>query len=190
LRKIERMAAERGVTLVVDASESLPVLRGDEKRLVQVIEFLLENAVKFSPAEGKVELSAVEHEGMLRITVRDDGDGIPAKDCEQIFEKSFALSEKHAENWGPSAALLGLPLYVRDRRISRRRSGRRRRGARCAHVRFSRLSSRLRPEALKAAALRVLLVMQVEPRRRGAPLRLNVTRGFAALSGSRRWCRS
>lgn len=122
VHRIERMAAERGVTIVVDSSESLPVLRGDEKRLVQVIEFLLENAVKFSPADGKVELSALEHEGMLRITVRDDGDGIPAKDCEQIFEKSFALSEKHAESWGRhSATLLGLPLC---REIIRHHGGR------------------------------------------------------------------
>ena len=122
MRKIEPMAAERGVTVSLDASESLPVLRGDEKRLVQVIEFLLENAVKFSPVDGKVELSAVEREGMLRVTVRDDGTGIPAKDCEQIFEKSFALSSKHAESWGRhSATLLGLPLC---REIIRHHGGR------------------------------------------------------------------
>ena len=120
--KIESMAADRRVTVMMDTSESLPVLRGDEKRLVQVIEFLLENAVKFSPVGGKVELSAVEHEGMLRVTVRDDGAGIPEKDCEQIFEKSFALSEKHAESWGRhSATLLGLPLC---RAIIRHHGGR------------------------------------------------------------------
>jgi signal transduction histidine kinase/DNA-binding response OmpR family regulator len=122
VHKIEPMAAERGVTVEIDASESLPVLRGDEKRLVQVIEFLLENAVKFSPAHGKVELTAVEREGMLRVTVRDEGAGIPAKDCEQIFEKSFALSDKHAEHWGRhSTTLLGLPLC---REIIRHHGGR------------------------------------------------------------------
>jgi signal transduction histidine kinase/CheY-like chemotaxis protein len=122
VHRIEPIAAEREVTLQVDASESLPVLRGDEKRLVQVIAFLLENAIKFSPIDGKVRISATEREGMLRVTVRDEGAGIPPKDCEQVFEKSFVLSAKHAEHWGRhSTTLLGLPLC---REIIRHHGGR------------------------------------------------------------------
>lgn len=122
VQRVEPMAAERGVQLVVDASESLPILRGDEKRLVQVVEFLLENAIKFSPIDGTVELAAVEHDGMLRVAVRDDGAGIPVKRCEQIFEKNFALSAKHAESWSRhGTTLLGLPLC---REIVRHHGGR------------------------------------------------------------------
>jgi signal transduction histidine kinase/DNA-binding response OmpR family regulator len=168
VHKIEPLAAERGVAVTVDVSESLPVVRGDERRLVQVVEFLLENAVKSSPVEGGVQLTATEHDGMLRITVRDEGAGIPPKDCEQIFEKSFALSAKHAEGWGRhSTTLLGLPLC---REIVRHHGGRiwasscRDGGAMfCFEVPVLRGSAAELAEARlgeRDATLRVLLVMQ------------------------------
>jgi signal transduction histidine kinase len=66
----------------------LPV-RGDANRLAQVVGNLLSNAIKYSPEGGVVELAAVRHDGEVRLSVRDEGLGIPPDQQERIFTKFF-----------------------------------------------------------------------------------------------------
>jgi CheY-like chemotaxis protein len=95
----------------IDVSESLPFVRGDAKRLGQVLDCLVENAIKFSPEGGRVKISVAERDDGLRFSVHDHGAGISAADCNRIFEKSYAMSARHSKEWGRhSATLLGLPL--------------------------------------------------------------------------------
>jgi len=122
LRRLEPTFAEHKVTLACDVSESLPRLRCDAKRVIQVLECLLENAAKFSPEAGEVELTATEHDGTLRVTVRDRGASLPTRDTEQIFDKSYSMTLRQSKEWGRySATLLGLPLC---REIVRHHGGR------------------------------------------------------------------
>jgi signal transduction histidine kinase/CheY-like chemotaxis protein len=122
LRRLEPLFTERRVKLICDVSEGLPRLRCDPKRLTQVLECLLENAVKFSPDDGEVELIASERDGVLRVMVRDRGARLSVQDGERIFEKSFAMTLRQSKEWGRhSATLLGLPLC---REIIRHHGGR------------------------------------------------------------------
>jgi signal transduction histidine kinase/DNA-binding response OmpR family regulator len=122
LRRLEPLFTEHRVKLICDVSEALPRLRCDPKRLTQVLECLLENAVKFSPEDGEVELIGSERDGVLRVTVRDRGARLAAQDGERIFEKSFAATLRQSKEWGRhSATLLGLPLC---REIIRHHGGR------------------------------------------------------------------
>jgi DNA-binding response OmpR family regulator len=122
LRRLEPLFAEHRVTVACDVSESLPRLRCDGKRVVQVLECLLENATKFSPEGGHIELAAAERDGTLRVTVRDRGAALPQLDAEHIFDKSYAMTIKQSKEWGRySATLLGLPLC---REIVRHHGGR------------------------------------------------------------------
>ena len=66
----------------------LPV-RGDANRLAQVVGNLLSNAIKYSPEGGVVELAAVRQNGEVRLSVRDQGLGIPSDQQERIFTKFF-----------------------------------------------------------------------------------------------------
>jgi CheY-like chemotaxis protein len=59
---------------------------GDETRLDQVIENLLDNAIKFSPEGADILLEVAAHEGWAELTVRDHGDGIPERDLPVLFE--------------------------------------------------------------------------------------------------------
>jgi signal transduction histidine kinase len=82
------VAAERGITLESRAPPELEV-DADLNRLRQVIANLLDNAVKYTPAGGRVwiEASGVEHGA--RITVRDTGPGIPAEELPHIWERLY-----------------------------------------------------------------------------------------------------
>ena len=77
--------------------QPLPVVRGDRDRLRQVLTNLLENAVKYSPAGGEVEVEALAENGRISIEVRDRGPGIPAEHHALIFEKFGRVSGEHAK---------------------------------------------------------------------------------------------
>jgi signal transduction histidine kinase len=65
------------------------LVRGDRNRLAQVVGNLLSNAIKYSPDGGTVELAAEREGGTVRVSVRDDGRGIPFDQQDRIFTKFF-----------------------------------------------------------------------------------------------------
>ncbi len=87
-------AAVKGVHLVQAVEPTVPLLRGDARRLKQAVLNLLTNAIKFTPAGGSVEIDTSWSHAGLRVTVRDTGIGIAAEDLERVL-KPFV----QAENW-------------------------------------------------------------------------------------------
>ena len=87
---------------------------GDPDQLAQVIENLIGNAIKYTPPETAVVVSAEAGAGRVRIGVRDHGPGIPEEARERVFEKFFRLVEAPAGDQhavaGPRG--LGLGLYI------------------------------------------------------------------------------
>jgi PAS domain S-box-containing protein len=90
------------------APEQLEPLLCDEGRLRQVLANLVDNAVKYSPEGGAVELSIVDTGEAVRIAVRDEGLGIPEPERERIFEKFYRLDPELSRGIGGS----GLGLYI------------------------------------------------------------------------------
>jgi signal transduction histidine kinase len=79
--------ADHAVTLKLE--EEPLIVRGDPGRLTQVIANLLSNAIKYSPNGGRVEVLGTHANGDVRVTVRDEGIGIPETQQDQIFTKFF-----------------------------------------------------------------------------------------------------
>jgi len=79
-------AAHPGHTIVVEATAPL-TLWGDASLLAVVIDHLVTNAVKFSPAGGRVTIAAGLDREIIRISVSDQGIGVPAKEMEAIFHR-------------------------------------------------------------------------------------------------------
>ena len=75
------------VRVHADVSGTLPSVRGDAERLRQVLHNLVDNAVKFSPADGEVHVCATAEDGHLRVDVLDQGPGVRPGDRRLIFEK-------------------------------------------------------------------------------------------------------
>ena len=84
------------VGLRAEVQESLPRIRGDAERLRQVLTNLIDNAIKYSPAGGEVEVRAYAEDGRVRIDVRDHGPGIAAEDQRLIFEKFGRVTSGNA----------------------------------------------------------------------------------------------
>ncbi len=78
-------------------------VRGRDERLGQVFRNLIDNAVSFSPPGGTVTITASRHAMVARVTVEDDGPGIPPDNLESIFERFY--TERPGENFGRNSGL-------------------------------------------------------------------------------------
>jgi two-component system sensor histidine kinase GlrK len=81
--------AAQGKSLRVGLDTSSFTVWGDAEKLRSVVDNLLGNAIKFTPAGGEIRLAAREHEGTVTIDVVDSGAGVPAEEREAIFEAFF-----------------------------------------------------------------------------------------------------
>jgi len=73
---VRERASRRGITLGHSVDERLGPIRGDERKVKQVLLNLLSNALKFTPGGGRIDVSAAEHDGVAEIAVTDTGVGI------------------------------------------------------------------------------------------------------------------
>ena len=76
----------------------MPAVRLDPERILQVLRNLMGNAVKFTPKGGQVSIAAKTHDGILEVSVKDSGPGIPAESLGSIFEKFSQGSHAGANN--------------------------------------------------------------------------------------------
>jgi signal transduction histidine kinase len=80
-------AAQYSVQLVLGPLPRKAWVRADVDRLMQVMDNLLSNAAKFSPAEGTVTVAVTRHDGCVRVAVQDQGPGVPEDFRSRIFER-------------------------------------------------------------------------------------------------------
>jgi PAS domain S-box-containing protein len=100
-------AAARGIRLECAAEQGL-LVTGDATRIAQVVDNLASNALKFTPAGGRVELIASRHDGAVRIEIADTGMGIPAAEQGRLFDRFFRAEGAQAK--AIAGAGLGLSI--------------------------------------------------------------------------------
>jgi PAS domain S-box-containing protein len=101
-------AKATGVTLVDDIDiDSAPVL-GDRRRLGQVFDNLLQNAIKFTPPDGTATVRMRQERGSIRVEVEDSGIGIAADQLDRIFERFYQVDGTTTRRFG--GAGLGLAI--------------------------------------------------------------------------------
>ncbi|MDX6481301.1 MAG: hypothetical protein QOG85_1811 [Gaiellaceae bacterium] len=110
-----RVRAPAEVELKLDAGDESTVALADEDKLRQVLVNLLDNAVKYSPDGGEVAVELGSAPGLVTLTVRDNGLGIPPSEQDRIFEKFYRLDPALTRGVGGS----GLGLYISRELVSR-----------------------------------------------------------------------
>lgn len=97
------------VTVMFDLPRSLPPVSADRARLREVIVNLAHNAIKYTPAEGKVMISASAVDDEVRIAVADTGIGIPPEIGDRVFDAFYRVPGARPQRDQPSSGL-GLAL--------------------------------------------------------------------------------
>jgi len=97
---------EKNLHLLIDFPDELPLVDGDEDLVKQVFINLIGNAVKFSPSGSRIFLSAEEEAVSIKVTIRDEGVGIPDEDRKNIFEQFYQGSSNSSEGVGLGLAIV------------------------------------------------------------------------------------
>lgn len=111
---LEENAKKKQITLQCAVAPELPKVMADQGRLEQVLVNLLENAIKYTPDQGTVTISAGldEESGMMRISVADTGMGIPMKDIPRIFERFYRVDEARSREQGGTGLGLAIVKHI------------------------------------------------------------------------------
>jgi PAS domain S-box-containing protein len=113
LESVAGSMRDRGHTLTLHVPEVLPTLLGDATRLTQVMHNLLENAAKYTPAGGRIELSCTTAGTEVSLRVRDNGAGI----APEVQSRVFDLFSRLEPGEGLKTAGLGIGLALARRLV-------------------------------------------------------------------------
>jgi signal transduction histidine kinase len=111
LLSFEKEMERRGVKLILDLRDPLPVIGGDFTLLGQMFNSLIANAIQAMPMEGKLNFisRASEDQNQIEVKIIDTGHGIPNDQIEKVFRPFFTMKEKG----------LGVGLYLAKRIVER-----------------------------------------------------------------------
>ncbi|MCZ7538433.1 MAG: ATP-binding protein [Anaerolineae bacterium] len=108
-RSIERFQTQTTRhTLSASFPDDFPIIRGDSRRLHQVIDNLLSNAIKYSPKGGPITVTGDFNGTTVRVSVRDRGTGLPPDQLERVFERFYRVDNSLTQK----APGTGLGLYL------------------------------------------------------------------------------
>jgi two-component system phosphate regulon sensor histidine kinase PhoR len=110
---LQRMADDRQVSLTISIPDGLPPALADRDRLRQVLSNLVENATKYNQPGGRVEVTARRlPSGELRVSVIDDGIGIPVEDIPRLTERFFRVDKSRSREQGGTGLGLAIVKHI------------------------------------------------------------------------------
>ncbi len=108
------LAIENDIKLTAKTDRPLPAINGDSDRIIQVVTNLMDNAVKYTPSGGRIELTADEttHSGgrVIRVQITDSGPGIPEKELDMVFDRFHQVRHEEGSDHPIGGTGLGLAI--------------------------------------------------------------------------------
>jgi signal transduction histidine kinase len=108
IKLVTPLAEKKNIDLTTSVSENLPAIIMDEEHMLWANQNLLDNAIKYTLAGGKVSLSAIQEGSLIKVSVADSGIGISTEDQTHMFEKFFRA--QNAVETSPDGSGLGLSI--------------------------------------------------------------------------------
>jgi GAF domain-containing protein len=104
---VRERAGRKSITVRIAVEQQLGMMRGDERKIRQVLLNLLSNAIKFTPEGGRIEVAVVPSGESVEVSVRDTGVGIAPEHLEAVFEefRQVGAADKKSEGTGLGLAL-------------------------------------------------------------------------------------
>ncbi|PYV42025.1 MAG: PAS domain-containing sensor histidine kinase, partial [Acidobacteria bacterium] len=104
--------ADKDMALMVDCPPGLPCVLGDARRLQEVLQNLLDNAVQYTPAGGRITVQATAGDRQIAIAVADTGIGIPKAEQGRIFERFYRVDAARSREAGGTGLGLSIAKHL------------------------------------------------------------------------------
>jgi signal transduction histidine kinase len=108
LEPLEGQFAEKGLELQIHVPEDLPQVMADPTRAVQILTNLLVNALRYTPAPGRIEVAVSREEAMVAFRISDTGVGLSSEQLAHIFERFYRVDKSRSRAFGGSG--IGLTI--------------------------------------------------------------------------------
>jgi signal transduction histidine kinase len=115
----EKDAAERGVTLRPSVGEGADQIVADPDRIEQVVENLVANALRFTPAGGTIDLSSRLNGDAVVVSIVDSGEGIAAQHLAHVFDRFYKADSSRARDKNGSGLGLSISKAIVERHHGR-----------------------------------------------------------------------
>ncbi|MBI5560884.1 MAG: PAS domain-containing sensor histidine kinase [Deltaproteobacteria bacterium] len=109
---VKKQAADKGIRLSMSLDENLPKVASDRGRIEQVMLNLLDNAIKYTPADGMVNVKVSSSGTEIRVDVKDTGIGIPPGDIPRIFERFYRVDKARSRDLGGTGLGLAIVKHI------------------------------------------------------------------------------
>ena len=114
------LGEERGSRILIDAPEGLPPVAGDRPQLLQMVDNLLANALKYGRPGSPVTIALrVAEDGMLRLAIADEGEGIPREHLLRITERFYRVDPSRSRAAGGTGLGLSIVKHIVERHRGR-----------------------------------------------------------------------
>ena len=107
-------ASKKQITLDIEVPSGLPAVRGDAELLKDVLQNLLDNAIQYTPAGGRIHVTASANAKDATVTVSDTGIGIPLADQERIFERFYRVDAARSREAGGTGLGLSIAKHIME----------------------------------------------------------------------------
>lgn len=107
-------AIEKDLRLSVNLGKNLPDIAGDRRRLTEVLQNLIDNAIQYTPAGGQIMVSGETSDSEVVITVSDTGIGIPQADQPRIFERFYRVDVARSREVGGTGLGLSIAKHLME----------------------------------------------------------------------------
>ena len=108
----QRPAAEKNLRISVNLQDSLPDIAADRRRLAEVLQNLLDNAIQYTPPGGQIMVAASANGNEVTFTVTDTGIGIPKADQPRIFERFYRVDVARSREVGGTGLGLSIAKHL------------------------------------------------------------------------------
>jgi len=107
------IAQEKAITLKSNIAENVPPVQANHKALQEVLNNLVDNAIKYTPQKGTIEVNLIQNQSPWQgIMIRDDGAGIPPSDQSKIFQRHYRGVQSESSIPGTGLGLAIAKDYV------------------------------------------------------------------------------
>jgi len=114
VKRMEKQFTEAELTVEVKLPKNEVIVNIDKELIEQVLFNLMDNAIKYTPKGGRIEIEAADKEHDVIVWVRDTGIGIPPKDIDRIFERFYRVDKARSRKAGGTGLGLSIVKHIID----------------------------------------------------------------------------